>query len=482
MTTGHRAMLIFAIILIAGFALRFLFLDIRPLHHDEGVNYLFIQNLLEGRGFDYDPSNYHGPLTYMLSSMGVLLFGYTIFGLRFMSALFGFLGILLFYPLRKRIGERGFLVSAALFAISPTMVYHSRYLISFEIFIFFIMGFIVSVLKFRRTGNNLYVALASLSFTLGLATNEIAILFGLIFASFWALNHFHKRDILREIRRAADINGRPLCSVFIFILVFIISFSAVQSVFFQTPWNISGFFGSIDSNLEKSLSTGHNKHSWYYLELFYAVELTVFALSLLGLLYLRKSVFNRFFAFWFLLNLLIFSSISYKTPWVFALVIFPCFFLAGISAEDTLKRLKGMKRIIVSTILTLLVLSSLATTITLNFIAPADEDINRLAYVQSTDALNEMVKDIERYSDGKEVRILITTPQYWPLPFYLRGYEVNYFTEEDPSNEFEYEEYDIIISVSGQIKDASIQGYESREFQIQKGLKLLIFKMLATIE
>ena len=53
-----------AMILLAAGFLRLLFLDLKPLHHDEGVNSLFMTQLFRGGYYHYDPANYHGPSLY----------------------------------------------------------------------------------------------------------------------------------------------------------------------------------------------------------------------------------------------------------------------------------------------------------------------------------------------------------------------------------------------------------------------------------
>jgi hypothetical protein len=52
------------IILLAAALLRLILLTQKPLHHDEGVNGLFLVNLFRTGYYHYDPSNYHGPSLY----------------------------------------------------------------------------------------------------------------------------------------------------------------------------------------------------------------------------------------------------------------------------------------------------------------------------------------------------------------------------------------------------------------------------------
>ena len=46
---------------------RFDALDLKPLHHDEGVNAQFMAGLLKNFHYKYNPNNFHGPLLYFLT-------------------------------------------------------------------------------------------------------------------------------------------------------------------------------------------------------------------------------------------------------------------------------------------------------------------------------------------------------------------------------------------------------------------------------
>ncbi len=50
---------------IAAF-LRFYNLELKPMHHDEGVNGFFLTTLVREGVYKYDPQNYHGPTLYYI--------------------------------------------------------------------------------------------------------------------------------------------------------------------------------------------------------------------------------------------------------------------------------------------------------------------------------------------------------------------------------------------------------------------------------
>lgn len=142
------------ITLIAAF-LRFYQLAMRPLHHDEGVNGHFLTKLFREGVYKYDPSNYHGPDLYYLSLAFSKIFGLNTWSVRSSVALFGVLTVVLAFFLRRHLGRVGSLAAAFFLAVSPGMVYISRYFIHEILFVFFSLSLVVAVLFFmekRRAG------------------------------------------------------------------------------------------------------------------------------------------------------------------------------------------------------------------------------------------------------------------------------------------------------------------------------------------
>jgi hypothetical protein len=67
-----------ALFYIAALALflRFFDLALKPLHHDEAVNTLFVTELVRPpHAYKYDPGNYHGPTLFYFGWLSVSLFG-----------------------------------------------------------------------------------------------------------------------------------------------------------------------------------------------------------------------------------------------------------------------------------------------------------------------------------------------------------------------------------------------------------------------
>ena len=135
--------------------LRFYDLALKPLHHDEGVNGFFLTTLFRDGIYKYDPANYHGPTLYYIALAFAKVFGLETVPIRASVAIFGVLTVVLAFYLRKYIGSAGSLVAGLLLAISPGMVFISRYFIHEILFVFLSLAIVVSMLFFvekRKAG------------------------------------------------------------------------------------------------------------------------------------------------------------------------------------------------------------------------------------------------------------------------------------------------------------------------------------------
>lgn len=137
-----------ALVIAVSAFLRFYWIDLKPLHHDEGVNGHFLIKLFRDGVYQYDPSNYHGPDLYYLALLFSKLFGLHTHSVRWSVALFGVLTVVLVLFLRRWLGRHGTIAAALLLALSPGMVFISRYFIHEMLFVFFSLSFLVAVLYF----------------------------------------------------------------------------------------------------------------------------------------------------------------------------------------------------------------------------------------------------------------------------------------------------------------------------------------------
>lgn len=138
-----------AVTAIASF-LRFFWIEIKPLHHDEGVNGFFLTKLFRDGFYQYDAANYHGPTLYYFALAFTKVLGLETFAVRYSTAIFGVGIVILALCLRKYLGKIGALSAALFLALSPGMVFISRYFIHEILFVFFTFAVVVAVIYFME--------------------------------------------------------------------------------------------------------------------------------------------------------------------------------------------------------------------------------------------------------------------------------------------------------------------------------------------
>jgi len=134
---------------------RFYWLELKPFHHDEGVNGFFMTTLFRDGIYKYDPSNYHGPTLYYIALAFAKVFGFNTISMRASVGIFGVLTVVMAFFLKRYIGKIGSLTAALLLALSPGMVFISRYFIHEIFFVFCSFGIALGVLFFiekRKAG------------------------------------------------------------------------------------------------------------------------------------------------------------------------------------------------------------------------------------------------------------------------------------------------------------------------------------------
>jgi uncharacterized protein (TIGR03663 family) len=368
-----------AVILLAAAALRFYALELKPLHHDEGVNGFFLTNLLRQGVYHYDPSNYHGPTLYYLTLPSVALLGLTTFAVRAVTAAFGVATVWLVLALRRRVGAVGALAAAALVAVSPACVFYSRYFIHESLFVFFTLGIVVAALRFQETGAATYLLLASASAAMLFATKETAFISVGTLALAWLIAwmptllvrvyRLSVRVYLQLTKRKEPTaksakGGRPvnqdisgtsffgragtITPDFIFRAVLLALgalslFAFIWMLFYSsffTYWK-GVFWDSFEAFKvwkQTGMSEFHSKPFDTYVRWLWQEEAPILILAVPGaavaLFRWNKNRFAVFTAAWAFGLLLAYSLISYKTPWLVLSFVVPLAVAGGYAVQS----------------------------------------------------------------------------------------------------------------------------------------------------
>ena len=137
-------------------ALRLPELERRPLHTDESVHTIKFQGLWDRGTYRYDPDEYHGPSLYYLTlplvwASGAKAFADTeITAYRLVPVLFGVGLVFLLFLTRDALGGAATVMAAALTALSPAMVFYSRYYIHEMPLVFFTLLVMAAGWRYHR--------------------------------------------------------------------------------------------------------------------------------------------------------------------------------------------------------------------------------------------------------------------------------------------------------------------------------------------
>ena len=516
-------------IFIVGAILRLYDLNLVPMHHDEGVNGNFLLRLVREGSFRYDPENYHGPTLYYFSAIipwfTKLLFGsetsetyaLTTFNVRLVTVVFGLATIGLVFLLRRRLGSVGTLSAGLMLAISPGAVYLSRYYIHETLFVFFTLGIVVAAIYFYDKRNPSYLIPAAASAALLFATKETAMISAGVMIIALALTVIYvrlhskafvaatpKRSRARPSKGRVntvidEMGGTPNVATYagFALLAFLVVYLLFYSSFFQ---NSQGIYDSLKTFAiwTKTGTTAHVHPRYQYLiwlggkldietrRIVLGQEAPLLILGVVGavLVLLKPRAMALFCALWSFGLIAAYSLIPYKTPWLLLNFVVPLALIAGHALQAIYELDLGQLRL-VSAILFVAAGMSLYQSIDLNFIN-YDNDKPQYVYVYAHTkrdmlALVDEVDRIAKEEAGAQTGITVISPDYWPLPWYFRGYmRVGYFGRMAASTE------PIIIANANQkveVDAAFGELYEqvpSREegggFELRPGVSLILYR------
>ena len=452
----RKEIIFLSLIIVLAVLSRLAFLDLRILHHDEGVNYFFANGILESGRFVYNPENYHGPFYFFAIAVSFILFGVSEFSLRFPAAIFGILIVIL--PLFFYRKEFGKYVAPILLLISPSLMYYSRYSIHEIAFALFSLIGVYSLTLILERKDLKYLPLFAISLAFLFAVKETVIIMLFIFLIIILINFSRVKKINFKS------NSRIIwISVFAFLFVYVLLFNSFFMNFSGLIDSFKGFLPWFNRGLQE---IGHDKPFYYYGLILFEYELPILAFALVGLFYLffyRKNIFLLNFSIWAFLSFLIYSFIPYKTPWLIINIVMPLCFIASFGIKQIKYRYKW-----IFILISLLYLTSASLYVNYGF--PWQEE-NRLAYVH-TDI--DILRLVERVKDYDNPRILMASKEYWPLPFYFHGFDVNYL-DGDFEGYKNYSDYNLFIFNAQNFSSDSVPiDYNYDNYKLRSGVELVL--------
>ena len=444
----------------------------RPLHNDEGVNALKLAALWEKGEYKYDPHEYHGPTLHYFS-LPVLWLGpaknsaeLSDAELRVVTVAFGVGLILLLLLLKDGLGRSGSIWSALLLAVSPAMVFYSRYFIHEMLLVFFTLFTIAAGWRYSQSRKPGWAAFAGVGVGLMFATKETFVLsiaalcFALLATRIW--NRWRAERSQDETESIPKVKWTPPPG---HIALAFAAGGTVWLVFFNSFFtNAAGPGDSLATYLpwlRRAGGASPHIHPWhFYLERllwFHPAKSPVWTEALIAILALcgaavafcnnpilvTRPALARFLVFYTGTLTTIYTVISYKTPWCLLNFWLGAILLAGIGAAALVKVCRPfVTRILVVVLLGVgvLHLALQARLLSQDLRFRADPK-NPYIYAQTVWGTRDLVQRIEGIAkvapEGHDTTIKVISPEsYWPLPWYLRQFKRAGWFEQLPGDPF----------------------------------------------
>ncbi len=446
---------------IVALALRLPRLRQRPMHGDEAVHADKFGRLLEERFYQYDTYDYHGPTLNYLTLIPAWLLGAGTyveldeFTLRIVPVLMGTCLILLLLPMMRGLGCAAAVCAAVFTAISPAMVFYSRYYIQEMLLVCFTFAAIVSGYRYARSRHIGWALCTGAMLGLMHATKETCVIaYGSMFLAL-VLAYVMQR------RKGSIANWREKIKLS-HIIAGITTGLIVSALFFSSFLSNPG--GIVDSIRTYTVYLGRvgsslHVHPWHhYLKMLLYfqfgdgpvwTEALIVLLAVVGFIavMVKKSwagadpVLLRFLAFYTLIMTVVYSALPYKTPWCLLGFLHGMILLAGFGAVTLVKLAPNIvPRLLV---LGLLVEGSLHLTwqaYQSNYRYEADSR-NPYVYAHPTPEVFTVVDRIREYAGvhqkgrNMDVEVICPGADYWPLPWYLRDFPNVRWTESVAEDE-----------------------------------------------
>jgi uncharacterized protein (TIGR03663 family) len=423
----------------------------RPMHNDEAVNAIKFGQLWDHGAYKYDPNEHHGPsLIYATYAFGRLtgapdFVHYTENRLRWVTIVFG-LGLVLLLPLvMDGLGRQEVAWVALFTAVSPAMVFYSRYFIHEMLLVFFTFLALAAGWRYRRSRRFGWMLLAGVALGLMAATKETFVITLGAATVAVALNGVWNRLL--------DASSPPLKSPRLNLWHVVAGAGAAAliwllllSSFFT---NSAGPFDSVRTYLpwlHRAAGETPHSHPWFFylqrLLCFHSAKGPFWSEGLILLLagvatvaaFRRVNLgradaaFVRFLTLYTFALTACYSLIAYKTPWCVLSFWHGAILLAGVGTAVFLRSLRAPSLRFAASLALLAGAGNLARQAWEQNTTYAADPRNPYAYAQTSPDLLRLVSRVESLAEaspqGRQtvIKVMAREGDYWPLPWYLRSF------------------------------------------------------------
>jgi uncharacterized protein (TIGR03663 family) len=214
---------------------------------------------------------------------------------------------------------------------------------------------------------------------------------------------------------------------------------ATAALLFALIWVLfySSFFTNFPRGILDSVRTfgywfktsgSAHEYGWSkYLEWLWQEEAPVLLLGAMGIsvaFWQARNRFAVFTAFWSFGILAAYSLVPYKTPWIALNIILPVVIMAGYGLGQ-LYCTGTTGRWLAVLVAAIAAAASARQAVDLSF-RHYDDDSRAYVYAHTRRDFLALVKEVDSIAAadpaGKDIGIVVMSPEHWPLPWYLRNY------------------------------------------------------------
>jgi len=432
---------------------------VRPVHHDEANQAVKFGELLETGDYRYDRNDHHGPTLYYLTLPAAWARGQATFAsldertLRAVPALFGACLILLFVPLARGLGRPAVAAAALLAALSPVLVYYSRFYIQESLFAFFALAFLIAVGRFAEHPSRMAAVGGGLAAGLAYATKEtsIIVLPAIVVAAALARGMARNAGGGERSSTPADARVR-LRRIALGAVVAVVTAFVFYSSFFRYPGGLLESVRAFGVYFGRGLDAGPHVQPFGYYARMLAFsssgglvwsEALILGLAVAGMIASGRKApaagagfWPRYVALYSLVAFVAFSAVRYKTPWNVVPFHVGFVLMAGVGTAVLLGSLRSRAWKVVAALALAAVVTHLGVqSWRASFRYPADPR-NPYVYAHTVPDFLRLVQRVTDVSalhpDRRAMPVKVVAGPYeqWPLPWYLRGLtRVGYWTQ-----------------------------------------------------
>jgi uncharacterized protein (TIGR03663 family) len=411
-------------LLLVSLALRLWDLGSRAYHHDESIHGHFTYDLATQGIYKYDPV-YHGPVQYFMVATAFRLLGDSDFTARLPAALGGVGLVAMAMLLRARFGRGAAFASGVLLAVSPNLLYFTRFCREDVWSLLGTFGLFLWLDRWWRTRRVVDLGLAAVWGAVAFASKENFYVLGAlmvpsVLAAVWEPGKGF--PAFAKIRSLLDVLERHgaviLGAIFLFFTL-----SEVAYTFFLVHTEsgnpafiaISYWWGQ-----HKVERVGGPPTFYLPRILQYEFAIVLPALAWIGMRWRRFSPAERFVGALALSSVLMYAYLGEKTPWLIVHQVLPFVPLAGTAWAALCA-----SRVRAASIAVPVGVATVVTTLSLSFwnplISPFYPRAESVIFTQTAPELMPVVADVVKFAaTGADPAAAVFGEATWPLSWYFR--------------------------------------------------------------